>query len=173
MREEFVRCGRAPLSICDKYPWLSVCPTSCFNASAISFCVISRSMPRRVPSTSRKYRNFSPSFILRIAILILQCAICQELDFQRPHTLANFFTAAATLLASRNLCCVPPVEQAERDFGNKLTLAIVCVVEPVHERTNLMRHLLHLVIFSALVTLLGVTAAESAPGETNSSAGSL
>ena len=33
MREAFVRCGRAPLSICDRYDWLRPAPTSFFNSA--------------------------------------------------------------------------------------------------------------------------------------------
>src|ERR1022692_5094413 len=42
---------------------------------ASSCCVISRSSPRKVASTKRRYRSFSPSFILRLAIIILQYAM--------------------------------------------------------------------------------------------------
>ena len=72
MRDALVRCGRAPLSICDRYDWLNPLPTSFLSATARSCCVISRSMPRNVPSTRRRYRSFSPSFILQLAIIILQ-----------------------------------------------------------------------------------------------------
>src|ERR1035437_3878214 len=40
-----------------------------------STCETSRSSPRMVPSTSRRYRSFSPSFILQSVITILQIAI--------------------------------------------------------------------------------------------------
>src|ERR1017187_1075390 len=72
MRDALVKCGRAPLSIWDKYDWLNPLPSSFLSATASSCCVISRSMPRNVPSTRRRYRSFSPSFISQLAIIILQ-----------------------------------------------------------------------------------------------------
>src|SRR5690348_7784153 len=54
-------------------------PNSFLIARTISCCVISRSRPRMLPSTSRRYRIFSPSFmsifVLQIAITILLIAI--------------------------------------------------------------------------------------------------
>src|SRR5215831_8746660 len=44
-------------------------------ARTTSCCVMSRPRPRRLPSTSRRYRNFSPSVILQIAITVFQFAI--------------------------------------------------------------------------------------------------
>ena len=35
MREAFVRCGRAPLSICDRYDWLRPAPNSFLVREAI------------------------------------------------------------------------------------------------------------------------------------------
>src|SRR5579862_5534527 len=42
---------------------------------AISCWESSRSRPRSVPSTSRRYRSFSPSFILQSVIILWQFAI--------------------------------------------------------------------------------------------------
>src|SRR5471030_2861890 len=54
-------------------------PNSFSISRAISTCESSRSMPRSVPSTSRRYRSFSPSSISQSVITILQIAItCQE-----------------------------------------------------------------------------------------------
>src|SRR5450759_5197946 len=75
MRLEFVRCGRAPLSICERYDWLMFLLSPSRMASTTSCWVMARPNPRSVPSTSRRYRIFSPSFILLIAIFILQYAI--------------------------------------------------------------------------------------------------
>src|ERR1039457_2430672 len=45
---------------------------------ARSCCVISWSTPRKVASTKRRYRSFSPSFILQLAIIILQYAMSRN-----------------------------------------------------------------------------------------------
>src|SRR5712691_8136484 len=42
----------------------------------VSCWVMARANPRSEPSTSRRYRNFSPSVILQIAIFILHIGIC-------------------------------------------------------------------------------------------------
>src|ERR1035438_1163564 len=55
----------------------------------ISFCTrrasscweSSRSKPRSVPSTSRRYRSFSPSFISQSVIIVLQIAIAVKRKF--------------------------------------------------------------------------------------------
>src|ERR1039458_3818134 len=78
MREALVRCGRAPLSICERYDWLNPLPSSFLSAMARSCCVISRSSPRKVASTKRRYRSFSPSFILQLAIIILQSVMSRN-----------------------------------------------------------------------------------------------
>src|ERR1044071_3364049 len=76
MRLELVRCGREPLSICERYDWLILPPrSSLWMASMTSCCVMARPRLRRVPSTSLRYRIFSPSFILQIAMYILQFVI--------------------------------------------------------------------------------------------------
>ena len=80
MRVELVRCGRAPLSICDRYDWLMDFRSSFLIARTTSCCVISRSSPRSAPSTSRRYRIFSPSFIIAICYIIIAiCDIIQEI----------------------------------------------------------------------------------------------
>src|ERR1035438_9793402 len=50
-------------------------PRSFWIMRAISTCDNSRSRPRMVPSTSRRYRSFSPSVISQSVITILQIAI--------------------------------------------------------------------------------------------------
>src|SRR5450432_1282709 len=50
-------------------------PNSFSISRAISTCESSRSMPRSVPSTSRRYRSFSPSRISQSVISVLQSAI--------------------------------------------------------------------------------------------------
>src|SRR5713101_1183134 len=71
-----VRCGRAPLSIWERYDWLIVWRISFLIAPTTSCCVSSRPIPRSAPSTSRRYRILSPSFI--IAIRDYHIAICNE-----------------------------------------------------------------------------------------------
>src|SRR5258706_2420904 len=77
IRVVFVRCGRVPLSICERYDWLKALPNSFLMARVISCCVMARPKPRRLPSTSLTYRIFSPSFILQFVMLILQTAMCK------------------------------------------------------------------------------------------------
>src|SRR5579859_2180639 len=50
MRVVLVRCGRAPLSICERYDWLMDRRISFWMAHTTSCCVISRSRPRSAPS---------------------------------------------------------------------------------------------------------------------------
>src|SRR6185503_2337832 len=50
-------------------------PSSFSTRRESSSCEISRFIPRSVPSTSRRYRIFSPSVILQYAITILQYVI--------------------------------------------------------------------------------------------------
>src|ERR1035437_9313091 len=50
-------------------------PSSFGISRAISNWESSRFTPRRAPSTSRRYRSFSPSFISQFVIMILQIAI--------------------------------------------------------------------------------------------------
>src|ERR1041384_8310495 len=56
-------------------------PSSFSLRRAVSCCDRSRPRARIAPSTSRRYRSFSPKLILQSVITILQFAIiCQELD---------------------------------------------------------------------------------------------
>src|ERR1700753_2522502 len=89
-------CGRDPFSICERYDWLIVVvffpffaallrplATSSCMARTISSCVMGRPRPRSDPSTSLRYRIFSPSLIVTISdrhIYIANCNICQEVD---------------------------------------------------------------------------------------------
>src|SRR5450755_819106 len=50
-------------------------PRSFWIMRAMSTCDNSRSSPRMVPSTSRRYRSFSPSVISQSVISLLQIAI--------------------------------------------------------------------------------------------------
>src|SRR5689334_18298114 len=62
-------------------------PSSFRISRASSACEISRPKPRSAPSTSRRYRSFSPSVILQSAITILQIVIdCQEEIQGSPNT---------------------------------------------------------------------------------------
>src|ERR1019366_5776869 len=105
MREALVRCGRAPLSICERYDWLNPLPTSFLSAMASSCCVISRSSPRRVASTKRRYRSFSPSFILQLAIIILQYVMSRNgfgllsIDWGDPN---DFLIAVSLVIGVRS-----------------------------------------------------------------------
>src|SRR6266850_1483703 len=65
-----VRCGRAPLSICERYAWLNPRPISRFIAAASSCWVIERLNPRSEPSTERRERSLSPSFMVFSLIAI-------------------------------------------------------------------------------------------------------
>src|ERR1035441_8376477 len=56
-------------------------PRSFWMRRAISSWESSRSKPRRAPSTSRRYRSFSPSRILQSVIIILQVAIVVKREF--------------------------------------------------------------------------------------------
>src|SRR5207244_5203258 len=91
-----VSCGRAPLSICERYAWLKPRPISLFMAEASSCWVSGRPKPRSEPSTARRERSLSPSFmgdsvILQYANTVLQFVMCQAKSlwlFER--TVTNF-----------------------------------------------------------------------------------
>src|SRR6266478_5323224 len=78
-----VKWGRAPFSICERYAWLKPRPTSLFIALASSCCVIERPKPRSEPSTARRERSLSPSFMGDSLIAICKYGITNRYFVKR------------------------------------------------------------------------------------------